>query len=276
MFKRIFALVLIASVIAIPVFAAETKETAYERVMRTHVLRCGYFAESPFTIIDPNTGKKSGIAIELAETIAAQLGLKVEWTEEINLGTYVTDLQNGRYDAICGSILNTPRAGKMDVTTPYIYVPSYAYVRSGEKRFDNNLKAIDQKNVTMAILDGEGSSAVAGRIYSEAKQYALPQSAEISQTLLAVADKKADVAFALPSVYEQFNKSNQGQLKQVPSPQPFYVFSVSFGIRPNEPALKDMLDMMIRQLVVSGEMDPIIDKYEAKPKTFLRVAKPYR
>jgi polar amino acid transport system substrate-binding protein len=258
------------------VLAADQKETAYERVMRTGILRCGYFAESPFTIIDPNTNKKSGIAVELAETIASQIGLKLEWTEEVNFGTLVTDLQSGRYDAICASVFNIPRAGKIDYTTPYIYMPSLAYVRPDEKRFDNNLSAINKKDVTVAILDGEGSSTIANRLYPDAKKYDLPQSDQIAQMLLAVADKKADVGFVMPTVFADFNKTNPGKLKQVNTKDPFYVFSLSFAIRPNEPQLKDMLDIMINQLIVSGEMDRIIDKYETKPKTFLRVAKPYR
>jgi polar amino acid transport system substrate-binding protein len=272
MFIRFFIAVIIAATISLPAFAAE-KETTYERVMRTGTLRCGYFAENPFTIIDPNTNKKTGIAVELAETVASQIGLKLEWTEEVNFATLVTDLQNGRYDAICASVFNLPRGGKIDYTTPYIYVPTYGYVRPDEKRFDK-LDAVNKDNVTISILDGEGSSTVASRLYPEAKHYSLPQTDEISQMLLAVADKKADIGFVLPSVFDQFNKSNPGKLKQA-SKDPLYVFSVSFGIRPNEPALKDMLDIMIKQLVVSGEMDRIIDKYEAKPKTFLRVAKPY-
>ncbi|MDB5478605.1 MAG: amino acid transporter substrate-binding protein family, partial [Alphaproteobacteria bacterium] len=181
-----------------------------------------------------------------------------------------------RYDAICGSLFNIPRAGKIDYTIPFIYMPAYGYVRPEEKRFDNNLTAINDPAVTIAMLDGEGSTTIARRLYPKAKEYALPQMAEISQMLLAVAGKKADVAFAMPSVFDRFDKNNRNMLKQIPSEQPFYVFSLSFGIRPGEQQLKNMLDIVIKQLVVSGEMDRIIDKYEEKPGTFLRVSKPYK
>jgi ABC-type amino acid transport substrate-binding protein len=270
------SLALFGCLLSANAFAVDVKESAYERVMRTGTLRCGYFEENPFTIVDPNTNKHSGIANDLAETIAAQAGLKLEWTEAVNFATLVTDLQNGRYDAICASVFNIPRGGKIDYTTPYIYVPSYAYVRPDEKRFDKDLNAVNDPNVTIAILDGEGSSTIASRFYPKAKRYALPQTSEISQMLLAVADKKADVGFVLPTVYDQFNKNNPGKLKQVAGKDPFYVFSVSFALAPGQRELKNMLDFMMKQIVVSGEMDKIIDKYETKPGTFLRVAKPYR
>lgn len=268
--------VLFLSLISTDILADAAKESVYDRVMRTRTLRCGYFEEVPFTNIDPNTNKKTGIAIELAEALAAQLDLKLEWTESVNFATLVTDLETGRYDAICASVFNIPRAGHIDYTTPYIYVPSYPYVRIGEKRFDNNLSAINSKDVTMSLLDGEGSSTIARRYYPDAKQYALPQLSEISQMLLAVADKKADVGFVLPSVFAQFDKNNPRKLKRVENADPFYVFSVSFAMRPDEAAFKNMLDMTIRQLLVSGEIDRIIDRYEETPGMFLRVAKPYR
>lgn len=272
--RFLFALLFIVA--AFPAFAANTHETAYQRVMRTGTIRCGYFEEVPFTIVDPNTGKKSGIAVELAETVAAQLGLKVEWAEPIKFATIVTDLESGRYDAVCGSLFNMPRGGRTDYTTPFIYMPSYGYVRPGEKRFSKDWNAVNDKNVTMAILDGEGSSTVAQRLYPQAKQYALPQVADISEMLLAVANKKADIAFVMPSVFAAFDKTNPGKLVPVKADRPFYVFSLSFGVNAGETELKNMFDFMIRQLIVSGEMDSIIDKYEGQKGTFLRVHKPYQ
>jgi ABC-type amino acid transport substrate-binding protein len=251
------------------------KESAYDRVMRTGVLRCGFFEEAPFTNIDPNTNKKSGIAVELAENMAAQLGLKIEWTP-LSLATLVTDLETGRYDTVCASAFNIPRAGRVDYTTPYIYVPSRAYVRKGDSRFDGNLDRLNDSNYTMAILDGEGSTTIAQRLYPKAKQSALPQNAQISEMLLAVSSKKADIAFVLPSVFQQFEKNNPGVLQEVKTKNPFYVFSVSFAVRAGEVKLKNMFDFMIKQMVVSGEMDRLVDKYEEVPNTFLRVQKPYR
>ena len=50
--------------IAMPKTASQVeakKETAYERVTRTGVLRCGYATWPPNVMKDPNTGKVSGI-----------------------------------------------------------------------------------------------------------------------------------------------------------------------------------------------------------------------
>lgn len=255
---------------------AASSESVYEHVMRTGVLRCGYFEEVPFTNIDPNTNKKTGIAVELMETITSQTGLKIEWAQPVNFPTMAEDLKMGRYDAVCGGLFNSARAGRFDYTQAFIYVPIYGYVRKGDRRFENNLVAVNAPNIVLSTLDGEASSEVARRMYPRAKQLSLPQASEISQLLLSVADKKADISFVLPSVFAQFDKNNPRQLRKVENKDPFYVFSVSFAVRPGELELKNMLDFMIKQLIVSGEMDRIIDKYEETPGMFLRAAKPYR
>lgn len=256
-------------------FAAD-KESVYDRVMRTRTLKCGFFEENPFTIVDPNTNKHSGIANDLAETIAKQLGLKIQWEGVANFANMADDLRTGRYDAICASVFILPRAGVMDYTTPYVYVPTYGYTRVGDTRFDNNLAAVNNSKVTVALIDGEGSSTIVQQRYPKLKPYALPQMADISQMLLAVAEKKADIGFVLPTVYNQFQENNPGKLRRVPSKDPLHVFAVSFAIKPDEPAMKNLLNFMMTQLIVSGEMDRIVDKYEPAPGTFLHADKPYK
>jgi ABC-type amino acid transport substrate-binding protein len=243
--------------------AAPTKsQTVYERVFSSGVLRCGYFEEAPFTIVDPNTGKKSGLAVDLTERIAAQLGLKVKWVESINFATVGLDLQNGRYDAVCSSVFNMPRAGTTDYTTPYAYVPVYAYARQERTEFDNRLDRLDWSHVTIAGLDGEGTTAVALKKLPQAKFRVLPQSAQIADMLASVAYRKADLGFAIPTVFRSFDKTNPGLLRQVAADRPFYVFAVSFALKPDEAAFKNALDYMIRAMTVSGELGDLYGKYD--------------
>ncbi len=97
--------------------------SAYERVLQKGTLRCGYFEEAPFVLKDPNTGKMSGIAVELTEQLGKELGLKIDWVSEINFGTFPQDLASGRFDAVCADVFTLPRAGQVDYTTPFAMVP---------------------------------------------------------------------------------------------------------------------------------------------------------
>ena len=256
---------------------AVVKESVYELVIRTGTLRCGYFEEAPFTIVDPNTGKKSGIAVDLVEKIASELGLKVEWTSEINFGMLTEDLKMGRYDAVCASLFALPRAGRIDYTMPYTYVPVYGFTQKGRTEFDNKLDQLDWTKVSIAGIDGEGITSVLQKKYPQAKFVILPQTSQIADMLTNVVDKKADIGFVLPTVFKSFDANNPNMLQKIATDAPFHVFNVTFGMKPDEPAFKDMLDNMIRILSTNGYMDELFKKYDPdgllfRPATFYKSA----
>lgn len=236
-------------------------QTVYDRVTTSGVMRCGYFEEAPYVIVDPNTGAKSGIAVELAEKIASELELKVEWVST-NFTTLTADLETGRIDAVCSSIFSLPRAGRLDYTVPYSYVPFYAFTQSGRTEFDGKLGSLDWSKLQIAGLDGEGATVVARKKLPHANFVILPQSSQIAELLVNVADKKADIAFVMPSVFRNFEAENPGRIQMIKSDKPFHVFNVVFGMKANEPAFKDMLDFMMRNLASSGYLQDLYSKYD--------------
>ena len=253
-------------------------ESVYERVMRTGTLRCGYFEEAPFTMVDANTGVKTGIAVELAQKIADELGVKLEWSAVANFGTLTEDLRIGRYDAICASLFTLPRAGNIDYTVPYSFVPVYAFTQAGRTEFDNKLDRLDWSKVSVAGIEDEESTTVARKKIPEAKFIILPSISQIAGMLMTVVDKKADIGFVMPSVFKSFDTNNPNKLQKIVTDKPFYVFNVSFGIKPDEPAFKNMLDFMMRNLSTNGYLQDLFQKYDAdnllfRPADLYRVAK---
>jgi ABC-type amino acid transport substrate-binding protein len=257
---------------AIPVQTA--KPNVYERVINSGVLRCGYFVEPPFTIIDPNTGAKSGIAVELAEKIAEELNLKIEWRDASNFVAMTEDLKNGRFDAICASTFNLPRAGRIDYTMPYAFVPVYGVTKAGRTEFDNRLDHLDWSKISIAGLDGEGATTVARKKIPEAHFVILPPSTPIPDMMLSVVAGKADIAFVPPAMFRDFDKNNPRQLRLIANVSPFHVFNVSFGLKPDEPAFKNMLDIQMRALVSSGYLEALFKKYDPD-RILLRPAAPF-
>src|ERR1700729_3314324 len=60
-------------------------QSAFDRVMASHTLRCAYAADDPYLII--GTDKSiTGIFHDVLEEAAKRLNLKVEWTEEVGYG----------------------------------------------------------------------------------------------------------------------------------------------------------------------------------------------
>jgi len=247
--------------VSLPAFAQQ-KESTYDRVMRTHSMRCGYFIEPPFTIRDENTGHMWGIAVDLVQAIAKELDIKIEWSEQISFATFPQDLQSGRYDAVCGSVFTLPRAGVIDYTTPYAFVPVYGYVKPANRTFDRSFDAIDWTKATIAGLDGEGATTAARKMLPQAKFEVLPQLSNISEMLMLTATGKADISFVLPSVFADFDKTNPGVLRQAKLDKPLYVYAVAFGIPRDQMEFKSMLDNTLTQLTTSGELAAIHQKYD--------------
>ncbi len=236
-------------------------ETAYERVMRTKTLRCGYFIESPFTEL--KDGKEfTGLAVDLTKEIAKGLGLKVEWTTEIGFSTFSQDLKNNRYDMVCSGIFILPRGGTADHTIPYAYVPIRGYASVDDTRFDKPMSEIDWANITISGIDSEGATTAAQKLLPQAKMQMLPQLASVSEILVSVAANKADIGFVLPSVFANFNKTNPNKLKPIATDKALYTYAVAFSIANEQYALKSLINNALTQLIVSGELEAMFRKYD--------------
>ncbi|MCF8495052.1 MAG: transporter substrate-binding domain-containing protein [Alphaproteobacteria bacterium] len=242
----------------------DTAKSVYQKVLQSGVIRCGYFIEPPFTLHDENTGAFSGLSVDLIETIAKELGLKVEWAEQVSFATFPQDLKNRRFDMVCSSVFTLPRAGQMDYTTPYAYVPVNGYVKTDNTKFDMSFESVDWKSVKVAGLDGEGATVAAQKLLPEAHMDILPQNASISEMLLQVSTGKSDIGFVLPTVFEAFEKANPGILRKATLDKPLYTYAVSFGIAPEQPAFKALIDNVMRQLTVSGELENMFKKHDPK------------
>ena len=97
--KKLLALLCI--VLALPTLArAADNETAFDRILRTGTLRCGYTSAPPYLTIDPNTRALSGIQYDIVNEMGRRMDVKIEWAVEAGFSTAVADLQAGKYDKL--------------------------------------------------------------------------------------------------------------------------------------------------------------------------------
>ncbi|MDR3425756.1 MAG: transporter substrate-binding domain-containing protein [Alphaproteobacteria bacterium] len=99
------------------------KETAYERVIRTRTLRCGYALWPVVEDIDPTTKVLKGTAPDFANALAAKLDIKIKWVQEVIWGEQVEALNSGKIDAICApdGPFVYPTAALVDYAEPMAY-----------------------------------------------------------------------------------------------------------------------------------------------------------
>lgn len=261
--------------IALPAQAAE-KESAYERVMRTGVTKCGYVVWPPLFNKDPNTGVFSGIFYDYMNAAAASLNLKAEWAAEVTPANYIEEIKAGRIDALCsGDWAPASRAPYLEFTTPIFYIAIVLFTREGETRFDGKKDAINSENVKISVIDGEVSDLVTRKEFPKAQTLALPQSSDPTMMLMNVADGKADIALTDVPTGTKFMAANPGKIRMVSLQKPVRVFANTLSIQQGEVKLRSMLDTATREMLQSGEIEPILKKYEEFPGSLYRVAPTY-
>jgi ABC-type amino acid transport substrate-binding protein len=255
-----------ATYVSKPTAAPTTaKETAYQRVMRTGVLRCGYIIYPQFLERDPNTGAFGGVVYELMEEIVHQLSLKIEWTEEVGMSNMFEGLSIGRYDAMCSMIAYVPnRLRGAEFTDPYLYFPLYAYARADDTRFDNNLAKINDPSIKIAYLEGEMGQTVKEQDFPNAASVSLQNLTGFSDVPLQVATGKADIAMGEPAEMDAFMAKNPGKIHQISGP-PVRMQASALQVATGEESLKSLLNGTLLSLQNTGFIAHLLEKRIGAP-----------
>lgn len=275
----IVTLALITTVLMSTLFRAPAhpiqrgKESAYERVMRTRTLRCGYAPWPVTEAIEPNTGKLKGVVPELTEALGKKLGLNIEWREEIIWGQQAEALNTGRIDALCSSDgpWTYTSAAVMDYTEPMLFFPLYLYGRQGGRRIDN-LDDINSERFTLSSMEGDISLAMALDRFPKARRLELPGSADPSLVTLNVMTGKADFVINDPLTVAHFNRNNPQKLEKM-NPALLATMNMSFSVGKGQGDLVRMLNQGFHLLQQLGISDQILDKYDPGRTLFFRPAK---
>jgi len=254
--------------------ASPVKETVYQRIMRTQTIRCGYAPWEPGLNKDANTGALSGPVYDMTMELGHQLGLKIDWAYELNITTYLEDLNNGKFDMECaGGFANAERGKFVSYSKPYFFMPSYAYVRADDTRFGDTLASINNPDVTIAVMDSDYSMHYRDKNFPLSKALQLPSSAQFSDIMMAVIYKKADVALFDALSAQLIEKSHPGALRRIPVL--IRAIPAAYSIPRDEANLKSMVDTAIDEIIDGGFVDDLIRKNGLDNGIVIPVAKPY-
>lgn len=252
------------------------KESTYDRVIRTGIIRCGYGLWQPALMKDPNTGKLSGIYYDYLEQLGHELGLKIEWAQELDLSTYLQDLNNGRIDLECsGGWPNAFRGKFVDYTTPIYFNPVYMYARKGFKVDPEHLDALNRPDVRFSVQEGETSAIYRAKIWPKTTVYTTLGSAPIMEYIAALAYNKADVALCDQMSMKPWMAQNPGAVYRV-SDKPVFFIANNMSVPAGETRFLNMLNTATQQMLYSGDIERILKKYNVEPIEALRVALPYQ
>lgn len=240
-------------------------ENAYERVLRTGTLRCAYGLWEPAVMRDPNTGEFSGLIYDFMQELGKALNIKVEYSLEVPWDSIHVALASGKADAHCAGVFATSARGRnLAFSSPLFFSPTVAFARWDDHRFDNNLSAINDSGITVAISDDDITTEIYQQDFPLARTYELPQMAPPEELFLVVAQKKADVTLNGPSRLKTFERGNPRQVRVIPTEKPLRIFANTLAVDMKEQELVTMLDTAVNQLIDNGTMARLVEKYRKK------------
>lgn len=263
--KLLLALLLVLSA---PAFAAD-RDSAYDRVMKTQTIRCGYGVTKPWIYNNLETNEMIGPMADITREIAAQTGLKLEWPEETGWGNLPTSLYTGRVDVACSPMWVDPMRGReVAYTRPVFYMASYAYAREDDNRF-KTMDDINKPDVRIAVVDGDMTQHLAKRYFPKAQIVSSTSNASNAELLLQVTGNKADITFLEEISVSDFNAAQEKKLKFVLG-RPLVHYATAYAVGIKEPALKEMLDTAVGYLINSGRLEEITADFRKKyPKAMI-------
>ncbi len=243
-------------------YAETTQETNYDRIVRTGVLRCGYFVWPPFMSKDANTGKLGGISHDVMENVGSILGLKIEWTSEVGVADYIEGLQTNRFDALCVSSWPHPTRFKESLaTTPLFYTSVFPVVRENNTQLNKNYNAISKGLLKIGVIEGDDTEAMVNRLYPNTPRETLPNNADYTQLIVALLSKRTDVIFLDKSVIHDFIKNNGNKIKIPKADDPVSVYPEYLFVKRGDIQTKLLLDTAIQIVRDRGDMNAFLSHF---------------
>ena len=269
-------LLMILFVLSIAPAFADEKQSAYDRVMDSGKIRCGYVVWEPGIIKDANTGKLSGIFYDMMNEVGTRLSLKIDWVEETGWSDALEALNTTRFDAICSHFWATSaRARRVDFSIPLHYSKATFWVRADDKRFDKDLSAFNDPKIKLIYIEGTAESQLMRSRFPKASFFTMPQLTPTPEEFLALKLKKGDAIVSDPYTAYEFVKANPGVLKEIHPDQPLNTYPNVMMLPGGEYRFNQMINNTIRELQLDGTINSILDKYKVR-RFYTPVAQPYQ
>lgn len=249
---------------------AAAKETAYERVMRTGTIRCGYTSRNPLFFVDPAHNEKTGVFHDMMEEIGQRLGLKIFWQEEISAASIVEAIKAGRVDMACAGYWLSPGYVKnVSSSVPQLYSPLHVWVRQDEDRHFENPDDLNSDQLTVATIDGSAESRVVAKRFQKTKVVSLPELSTNADEIESLIAKKADFIVVDANSMASYIANNPDKVKNLFPNQPLNVVPNVMLLPPDNPQFKEMIDNTLLNAEYDGTLDAILKKYHMD-QAFLR------
>jgi cyclohexadienyl dehydratase len=247
-------------VLAVLIFAnqAVAQASRLDDILARGVLRVGTTGDyRPFTALDKSSGAYAGFDIDLAQSLGAALGVKVEF-EPTSWPNLAKDFQAGAFDIAMGGVSVTlDRAKKGFFSIPYLREGKTPIARCADKDKYQTLADIDRPGVKVIANPG-GTNERFDRANLHAAAIAVyPDNLTIFDEI-AKGDVDVMITDASETRFQQ--KLHAGVLCAIHPDKPFDFAEKAYWM-PQDPALKAFVDQWLHMAMENGAFAAIYAKW---------------
>ena len=229
-----------------------------EKIRSSKEIHVGYFVSEPAIMEDPNSGKKTGVLVDLIESIAKSLDAKVIY-HEIDLANFVAGLQSHQFDICIGSTFATPKRASSVLFTRAIYYSGYTGVsKKGRSIKIKNWHDLDHAGLKIAVKQGSAIDDFVGKNFKESEIIRL-SGPDLSLPLVAVSSNQADVGLVNKESVFAYLRVHP-ELEEVLPNNPITPTNYSWSVRPDDVRLLEFLNSCLEYMENTG----VIYQYEQK------------
>jgi len=251
-------LLLAGALLALPAAAQTQAPDRLQTVLANGVLRVGTTMDTPvFSMRDPASGQPAGFDMDVLETLAPALGVRIEYVK-MTFGSMLADLAADKFDiAMSGMGRTLERARTATFSKPYMRYGKLLMIRSADQQRFRSLADVDHPGVRVAYNKGGLNEQFANTRFKQATPVAFASNA------LAIADLlegkvDAQVSDSTAAIYMA------RQDRRLAAMSPDHVFDpvyVAILLRRDDQTLLNYINIWIDQIELDGTLAKIRAKW---------------
>jgi cyclohexadienyl dehydratase len=248
---------LVLAVCGLTAQAQPTADSALDAVMKAGVLRaCTPGDYKPFSFLKAD-GTYEGIDIDLAQSLAAAMGAKLEIVKT-SWANLMADFTSGKCEIAIGGIsVSTERQKRAFFSTAYMVNGKTPIVRCEDVAKYQNVAAIDKAGVRVIANPGGSNERFAKANFKTAALTIHPENLTIFDEILA---KRADV-FVTEAAEALTQQKLKPGLCAVNPDRPLQYGEMAYLLPRNDAVMKSFVDQWLHLAMASGEYRRAEDRW---------------
>src|ERR1700712_1558018 len=219
-------------------------------VLKAGVLRVGTTMDTPVFSMRDASGQLKGLDMDLLETLAKALDVKIEYVK-MTFGTMMSDLLADKFDmAMSGMGRTFDRARIATFSKPYMRYGKLMMIRSADTEKYRTLSDLDKPGIKIAFNRGGLNDRFANTEFNQATPTGYPSNQLATADLL---DGKVD-AQVQDSTAAVYMARNNPRLAAMSPDNVFHPVHVAALLRREDQSLQNFINIWIDQIEMDGTL----------------------